>query len=209
MVNSKCKKCRRAGIKLFLKGERCFTPKCSMIKRPYPPGPKGKRKKSPLSEFGKQLIEKQKLKNIYNLREKQFKNYVNEVLKKRGRVGDVAIELIKILESRLDNVVFRLGFANSRSQARQLVSHGYFLVNGRSVNIPSFRVKKGDVVSLKPSKAKKKIFQNFKDLLKKYKTPSWLELNREKLEGKIIGEVNLEEVSPPVELSTIFEYYSR
>jgi small subunit ribosomal protein S4 len=182
-----------------------------MVKRPYPPGPKGKRRKGPPSEFAKQLAEKQKLRKIYNLSERQFKNYVKEILKKRGRalVGDASVELIKVLESRLDNTVFRLGFATSRKQARQLVSHGYFLVNGKSVNIPSYLVKKGDVISLKPGKLKKKICQNFKDLLKKYNPPSWFEFNKEKLEGKVIGEVNVEEIAPPVEISTIFEYYSK
>jgi len=180
-----------------------------MVKRAYPPGQKGKRRKGILSEYGKQLGEKQKLKSWYNLGERQFKKYIKEILEKRGRVEDASAEIIKILELRLDNVVFRLGFAVSRARARQLVSHSYFLVNGKSINIPSYQLKKGDVISLKPSKVKKAIFQNLKNLLKKYKTPSWLELNLEKLEGKVIGEPKLEEVTPPVEISAIFEYYSR
>lgn len=209
MINSKCKICRRLGVKLFLKGERCLSPKCPMVKRAYPPGQKGKRRKGILSEYGKQLGEKQKLKSWYNLGERQFKKYIKEILEKGGRVEDASAEIIKILELRLDNVVFRLGFAVSRARARQLVSHSYFLVNGKSINIPSYQLKKGDVISLKPSKVKKAIFQNLKNLLKKYKTPSWLELNLEKLEGKVIGEPKLEEVTPPVEISAIFEYYSR
>ena len=209
MSKAKCKICRRLGVKLFLKGEKCLSPKCPMIKRNYPPGQKGKRRPTPLSEYGKALREKQKLKNWYNLEERQFKNYVKKILEKRGKVEDPSSLLIKTLESRLDNVVFRLGFANSRALAKQLVSHGHFLVNGRSINIPSYLVKNGDVISIKPQKIKKAIFQNLKNLLKKYKTPTWLELNVEKLEGKVVGEPSLEEAAPPAEISAIFEFYSR
>jgi len=180
-----------------------------MVKRPYPPGQKGKRRKGPPSEFGKESREKQKLKILYNLGEKQFKNYVKKVLAERGKVEDLSAFLIEILESRLDNVIFRLGFAKSRVQARQLVSHNFFLVNGKPVNIPSYRLKKGDVIIVKPQKTKKVILQNLKDLLKKYKTPSWIEIDIGKLEGKVIGEPILEEVAPPVEIPVIFEYYSR
>jgi len=180
-----------------------------MVKRPYPPGQKGKRRKGPPSEFGKESREKQKLKILYNLGEKQFKNYVKKVLERKGKVGDLSAFLIKILELRLDNIIFRLGFAYSRAEARQLVSHNFFLVNGKPVNLPSYQLKKGDVITVKPQKTKKAIFQNLKNLLKKYKTPSWFELDVEKLEGKIVGEPKLEEVAPPVEIPAIFEYYSR
>jgi len=209
VVNSKCKICRRLGVKLFLKGEKCLSPKCSMIKRSYPPGQKRKRKPTPLSEYGKALREKQKLKNWYNLKERQFKNYVKKILERRGRVEDASSLLIKTLESRLDNVVFRLGFANSRALAKQLVSYGHFLVNGKSIDTPSYLVKKGDVISIKTQKTKKAIFQNLKNLLKKYKVSSWLALDVEKLEGKVIAEPSLEEAAPPVEISAIFEFYSR
>jgi len=206
---SKCKICRRLGVKIFLKGEKCLSPKCPMVKRPYPPGQKRKRRPTPLSEYGKALREKQKLKSWYNLKERQFKNYVKRILERRGKVEDATSLLIKILESRLDNVVFRLGFASSRAQAQQLVSYGHFLVNGKSINTPSYLVKKGDTVSVKAQKTKKTIFQNLKNLLKKYKTPSWLALDVEKLEGKVIAEPGLEEAAPPVEISAIFEFYSR
>lgn len=211
MLNSKCKICRRLGVKLFLKGERCLSPKCPMVKRPYPPGQKGKRRKGPPSEFGKESREKQKLKILYNLGEKQFKNYVKKVLERKGKVGDLSAFLIKILESRLDNIIFRLGFALSRAQARQLVSHNFFLVNGKPVNLPSYQLKKGDVIAVKPQKTGVSTgwVQNLKNLLKKYKTPSWLELDIEKLQGKVIGDPKLEEAAPPVEISVIFEYYSR
>ena len=180
-----------------------------MIRRPYPPGQKRKRKTSSLSEFGKELKEKQKLKNLYHLKERQFKNYVKKILEKRGKVEDASDLLIKVLESRLDNVVFRLGFANSKIKARQLVSHGYFLVNGKPVNVPSFRLKKGDIVSVKTSKAKKPVFKDVKNIIKKNKPLTWLEINTDKLEGKIIGEPSLAETAPPVEIASIFEFYSR
>jgi len=192
-------------VKLFLKGEKCLSPKCPMIKKSYPPGEKGKMRVKALSEYGKELREKQKLKNWYNLEERQFRKYVKESLKK----PDAANLLVKTLESRLDNVIFRLGFSSSRSQARQLISHGHFLVNGKVVNIPGYLVREGDKITISPRSGKKVIFQNLKNLLKKYKTPSWLELNAEKLEGKVIGLPTLEEAAPPVEISAIFEHYSR
>lgn len=209
MKNAKCKICRRLGTKLFLKGERCFSAKCAMVKRPYPPGQKRKRRPSPPSEYAFLLAEKQKLKKWYNLKEKQFKKYVKEILSKRGKVEDATVLLLRNLEKRLDNVVFRLGFVESREKARQLVSHGYFLVNGKSVNIPSFRLKVGDTVSLKSQKQKKVIFKDLKEKLKKHKILSWLSLDLEKLEGKVIAEPQIEEIIPPVQISAIFEFYAK
>ncbi|MFH1894395.1 MAG: 30S ribosomal protein S4 [Patescibacteria group bacterium] len=209
MVESKCKICRRYGNKLFLKGERCFSAKCAYTRRSYAPGPKAKRRLRQLSEYGKELMEKQKLKNWYNLNEKQFKNYVKKILGKRGRVGNAAEKLISMIETRFDNVVFRMGFAPSRAQAKQLVSHGLLMINGKSVDTPAHELKKGDVVSMKPQKMKKVIFQNIKNLLKKYKAPSWLQVDAEKLEGKVVGEPTLEEAALPAEVLSIFEFYSR
>lgn len=209
MINSKCKICRRLGVKLFLKGEKCLSPKCPMVRKSYPPGKKGKKRVRALSEYGKELREKQKLKNWYNLAERQFKNYVKEVLEKRGGIEDTATLLIRKLEKRLDNVVFRLGFTASRVQARQMIVHGHFLVNGKVVNIPSYLVKKGDKITIKSASRKKIIFQNLPTLLKKHKSPAWLELSLENLEGKIISEPSLEEAAPPAEISAIFEHYSR
>jgi small subunit ribosomal protein S4 len=209
MIDSKCKICRRAGVKLFLKGEKCLSPKCSMVKKPYPPGQKRKRRGGSLSEYGKELREKQKLRNWYNLKERQFRKYIKEAMEARGKVEDASAVLIKLLESRLDNAVFRLGFSSSRALSRQLVSHRHFLVNDRSVNVPSYSVKKGDKIKLKPKSSKKNIFRNLSSILKKQKPPSWLELDSEKLEGKVIGEPNLEEAAPPAETSSIFEFYSR
>lgn len=209
MKDVKCKICRRLKVKLFLKGEKCLSPKCPMIKRAYPPGKRRKRKPTSLSEYGKELLERQKLKNWYNLKERQLKNYVKKILERRQKSEDASSLLIKSLEHRLDNVVFRLGFTISRIQAKQLVSHGYFLVNRKSIKASAFQVKKGDIISIKPQKIKKTIFQNLKNMLKKYNPPSWLELDIEKLEGKVVAEPRLEEAAPPVEISTIFEHYSR
>lgn len=209
MIDSKCKICRRVGQKLFLKGEKCFTPKCPMVKRHYSPGQKGKRRVSPLSEYGKALREKQKLRSWYNLGERQLKRYVRDVLRQRGKAKDPATLLIKKLESRFDNVIFRLGFTKSKSQARQLISHGFFLVNEKKINVPSYQVKKGDIIRIPLPKTKKKIFQNLSSILKKQKPPSWLQLNIEKLEGRVVGEPSTQEVLLPIELSLVFEFYSR
>ncbi len=163
-----------------------------------------------LSEYGKELKEKQKLKDLYNLREVQFRNYVKEILASRAKERkDAASLLVKKLENRFDNVIFRLGFATSRLGARQLVSHGHFLVNERPVNIPSYQVKKGDAVKIAPKSSKKNFFQNISARFKKHKTPSWMELDIKNLEGKIIGEPSVEETALPIEMSAIFEYYSR
>lgn len=210
MQNSKCKICRRLGTKLFLKGEKCLSPKCSLIKKPYPPGMKKKRRMSALSEYGKELREKQKLKNWYNLRERQLRKYVKDILERRGKVKDASGLLIQKLESRFDNVILRLGLAHSRAQARQNVSHGHFLINGRPVNLPSYQLRKGDKITLNPASQKKKAFSgNLTPLLKKHQAPSWLKLNAQNIEGEVVGVPTLEEAAPPTEISTIFEYYSR
>jgi small subunit ribosomal protein S4 len=206
---AKCRICRRLGIKLFLKGEKCFSPKCPMIKRPYPPGQVGKRKPAPPSEYKRELVEKQKLKNWYGLNERQLKRQVKEILEKRGKVEDASVLLVQNLEKRLDNVVYRLGFTVSRDQARQLVSHKFFLVNGKPVNIPSYKVKVGDVISFKPQKLKKAIFKDLAERLKRHSPPSWLLLDAEKFEGKVISEPKVEEIAPPFEVSAVFEFYSR
>ena len=209
ITNSKCKICRRQGAKLFLKGDRCSSPKCAMIRKPYVPGNKGKRRAKNISEYGKELKEKQKLRNWYNLEEKQFSNYVKEVLGKRSKEVDAATLLIRKLEKRLDNVVLRLGFAVSRVQARQLVSHRHFLVNKKIVDLPSYQVRKDDKITIRPTSVKKGVFQESLVTLKKHEAPAWLNLNVEKLEGQVLHEPTLEEASPPAEISIIFEYYSK
>ncbi len=209
MQYDQCKTCRRLGQKLFLKGERCFSQKCAMVRRAYAPGPQKKRRGGSASEYKKSLDEKQTLKKWYGLSERQFKRYVKESLEKMGKVENISNELIKKLEERLDNVIFRLGFAKSRAQARQMVSHAYFLVNGKPVNIPSYSVKKGDIISIKPNKNQKPVLKELSAQLKRQEVPSWLSIDKEKLEAKSVGEPNLDEVKPPAEIPLIFEFYSR
>lgn len=197
-------------MKLFLKGEKCFSQKCPMVTRPYPPGErKRKRRKVGISEYGKQLAEKQKLKLWYLISERQLKNYVREILKERHKVENLGHALISKLELRLDCVVFRMGFAKSKLQARQLVSHGFFLVNGKPVNIPSFQTKVGDIISLKPTKRKKVVIENIKENLKNSSPPSHLSVNVDKMEGKIISLPKFEEIAPPIDLYAVFEFYSK
>ena len=177
---------------------------------PNSPAPDKKRKsRGAVSEYKKSLVEKQALKNLYGLSERQFKKYVLNALSRIRKVENVSDELIKSLEKRLDNVIFRIGFAKTRAQSRQLVNHAYFFVNGKSVNIPSFEVKKGDVVSIKESKKKKLIFQELSKDLKKMEAPSWLKLNKEGFSADVLGDPSLAEANPPVEISLIFEFYSK
>jgi len=206
IIMEQCKKCRRVGQKLFLKGERCFTPKCAIIKKAYPPGVHGKKRRRMISEYGSQLLEKQKLCYIYNIRERQLKRYLREAIKEKGVIGD---NLLKRLETRLDNVVFKLGWAESRGGARQLVSHGHILVNNKKVDIPSFGVKPKDVINIKKSSINLGSFKDLKIKLKKYKTPTWLSLDKNKLEGKVLSWPKVEDINIPVDIQMIIEYYSR
>ncbi len=173
-----------------------------------PPSTKRRKRGGTASDYKKSLQEKQTLKRLYGLSENQFKRYVKETLAMTG-IENMPDELIKRLEKRLDNVIFRLGFAKSRPQSRQLVSHAYFLINGKPVNIASFQLKKGDVVSIKETKKKKNILKDLQEKLKKFQAPSWLSLNIEKLEGKVTSDPSLAHANPPVEIPLIFEFYSR
>jgi len=197
------------GEKLFLKGERCMSAKCAMVKRPFPPGQKPKKRRGSFSEYGKELREKQKMKKWYNLSESQIKKYVLGVAEKRGKVEDVADALIQKMESRLDNIIFRLGWAKSRAQASKLVSHGHFMVNNKKVDIPSYDVKAGDVISLRPGSRKKEPLKDLSAIMKNYKLPEWLAFDKEKGEGKVVRKPVAAEVQLPVEIATLFEYYSR
>lgn len=220
-MNEKCKICRRLGEKLFLKGERCFTPKCAIVKRAYGPGPKSKRRISALSEYGVQLREKQRVKEIYGLRERQFKNYVVKAMakkspKNKSEVKDAAIQeksfpdfLVESLEQRLDNVVFRMGIANSRKAARQMVVHGHFMVNNHGVSKPSYQLRIGDIVSIKTTSLAKKVFQDLKLRFVKHEFPSWVGQDKEKIEGKINALPVKEEANIPVDLKAVGEFYSR
>lgn len=206
IINAKCKKCRRADQKLFLKGDRCDTQKCAMIKRPYIPGVHGKSRRKRFSEYGLQLAEKQKVRYTYGISEKQFKRYFKEAINQKEDKGDY---LVKKLESRLDNVIFRLGWAKSRGSARQIVNHGHILVNGHKVDIPSYQVKKNDAIKIREKSKKLILFKELKALLKKSKTPDWLSLDKQKIEGAIKSEPDFEDLRRIGEINMIIEYYSR
>jgi small subunit ribosomal protein S4 len=198
-----CKLCRREGMKLFLKGERCLTEKCAIERRSYPPGEHG-RGRIKQSEYLMQLREKQKARRYYGLLEKQFRTYYEKAARKSGVTGD---NLLRILESRLDNVVYRLGFAASRAQARQLVRHGHFLVNGRRVNIPSYQVKPNDVVTLKAGSPAEQAVRDATDLTAS--VAPWLQADHDGLTGKILKSPDREEIDTPVQESLIVELYSK
>ncbi len=203
-LGPKCKKCRREGKKLFIKGERCFGVKCAMIKRPYAPGQHGQARRMGLSEYGIQLREKQKVKRIYGVLERQFRKYYEMASRVRGNTG---VLLSTLLERRLDNVVYRLGLASSRNQARQLVNHGHILLNGKKVDIPSFSVKEGDVISLKKSQGN--YFEDLKNILKNHQAPSWLSLDVQKVQGKVVSNPVLSEIDTGTDIYLIVEYYSK
>jgi small subunit ribosomal protein S4 len=203
--NSVCKFCRRENMKLFLKGDRCFTDKCSFDRRPYPPGQHGQSRLK-FSEFALQLREKQKTKRYYGVLEKQFEKYFKEADRLRGVTGT---ELLRLLETRLDNVVYSLGFAASRREARHLVKHNHFMVNGGKANIPSHNVEKGDVIEVRePSRGMVKIMAAI-DSVKKREIPSWLEADHGAFKGVVKDMPSRENVTLPVEENMIVEYYSR
>jgi len=202
-----CKKCRRVGQKLFLKGERCFSQKCALVRKPYIPGLHGRsRRRKGASEYGQQLIEKQKIRYSYGISEKQFKNYFKKIVSQKGNNEEL---LIGQLENRLDNLVFKLGWAASRILARQLVRHGHILVNRRKNNIPSYQAKKGDIIQIRAKSKKLAPFRDLKTTLKKYQTPTWLSLDKQKLEGKIIDHPKVADIDKVGEISKVIEYYSR
>jgi len=207
MIGPKCKKCRAVGEKLFMKGERCLSPKCGAVRRPYRPGVHGpSKKRRNVTEFGKQLLEKQKLKWSYGLREQQFKKYFKEALAAKG----VTINrLVQILERRLDNVVFRLGFVPSRSVGRALVRHGHFLVNGRKVTVPSLAVKPGDIIAIREGSKNKGDFKDIGMKITHHDSPAWLSINKEKLEAKISTLPEMQDVNIPFNINLIVEFYSR
>jgi len=205
MLDKRCRICRRAHEKLFLKGERCLTNKCAFERRKYPPGQRGKRG-TRITDYLIQLREKQKLKKIYGLRERQFKNLFELASKMKGSTGD---NFISLLERRLDNVVYRMGFASSRAQARQLIVHGHILVDGRKVNIPSYLVKQGNKITLK-----EKTRQNYYVLksisrLENVPVPEWISLNLENFEGTIVRLPERKDVQLPVSEHLIIEFYSK
>ncbi|MFA5636345.1 MAG: 30S ribosomal protein S4 [Anaerovoracaceae bacterium] len=199
-----CRQCRREGQKLFLKGERCYSGKCAVDKRTYPPGQHGQNRRVKVTEYGLQLREKQKTKRFYGVLEAQFRNYFDKAVKKKGLTGE---NLLIMLETRMDNVVFRMGFASSRKEARQLVTHNHFLVNGKKVNIPSLEVSTGDVIKVKEKSVSSPKFKEIRDM--SISTPSWISVDTDKLEGRILAMPLREEIDTPVAEHLIVELYSK
>jgi small subunit ribosomal protein S4 len=206
-TQAKCRKCRKAGEKLFIKGDRCNGPKCAMIARAYAPGVHGKKIRRGLSEYGMQLMTKQKIKRIYGVLEKQFKNHFDEVAGKKGITGDL---LLGRLEMRLDNVVYRMGLASSRALARQLVNHGLISVDGKKLSIPSYEVKVGQIVGVNTAKQERNYFKNLEqDLKNKKDFPAWMSFDVAKKEGKITATPQRKDIGINVDAQVVVEYYSR
>jgi len=200
-----CKLCRREGIKLFLKGDRCYTDKCAIERRPYPPGQQPKRRPRD-SEYRTQLREKQKAKRVYGILEKQFRNYYKTATRQSGITGE---NLLRLLESRLDNVVYRLGFAKSRDEARQVVRHGHITVNGRRVNIPSYKVRVGDSIAVTDKSKDLLVIKTSLISSEKVEVPGWLEVDIEKLSGKVLSLPERDQIDAPVREQLIVELYSK
>lgn len=206
-LDPKCKQCRRAGEKLFLKGERCFTSKCAMVKRNYPPGIHGPKGTSRLSEYGKQLKEKQKLIKTYRLQEKQFSNYFRKAKQMKGQTGE---NLMRLLEVRLDNIIYRLGLVKSRDKARQIVNHGHVIVNDNKVDIPSYQIKVGEIIQIRDKSLQKKSFKEIIKKINKKDLPSWLSyLDEKQIKAKMIKLPPIEEITTGIDTAMIVEFYSR
>jgi len=201
-----CRLCRREGQKLFLKGDRCYTDKCSIERRGYAPGMHGNTRNKKMSEYGLQMREKQKAKRYYGLLESQFRSYFELANNKQGVTGE---NLLGILETRLDNVAYRLGFAMSRAEARQLVRHGHFTVNGKKVNIPSYLVKPGDVLELCEGSRSLEKFKGSLEANASRVVPKWLELDKNKTVAKVLAEPTREDIDLPIEEHLIVELYSK
>lgn len=200
-----CRICRREGTKLFLKGDRCFSEKCAIDRRNYPPGQHGQGR-ARVSDYGLQLREKQKVKRMYGLLENQFRRTMVDATRMKGRSGE---NLLALLERRLDNVVFRLGFTTSRAEARQLVRHGHFLVNGRKTDIPSRRLRPGDRVTLREKSRNIARITGALEVLERRAVPSWLELDKDRFEGVVKALPAREEITMPIQEQLIVELYSR
>jgi small subunit ribosomal protein S4 len=204
-TESVCRLCRREGGKLFLKGTRCYTKKCSFERRPTPPGQHGVRRRK-MGEFGIQLREKQKVRRVYGVLERQFRNYFNEAETHVGVTGEA---LLQSLETRLDNVVFRLGFASSRAQARQLVTHGHFAVNGRPTDVASYRMRPGDRVEVRESRRGREAFKVIRETLRSHQAPDWLSLDAAKLAGSVSSMPRRDQMPLDLSEQLVVEYYSR
>lgn len=200
-----CRMCRREGAKLFLKGERCYSDKCSVTRRAYAPGQHGQNRKK-VSEYGLQLREKQKARRYYGVLESQFEGYFETAERKQGMTGE---NLLRILETRLDNVVYRLGLASSRAEARQLVVHGHYTVNGKKVNIPSYQVKDGEVIAVCEKSRQSDKIKAIIESCGARPVPMWLDMNKETLEAKVVRMPNREDIDLDVQELLIVEYYSK
>ena len=206
-IGLSCKLCRRENLKLFLKGDRCYSDKCSYERRPYPPGQHGQgHRREKYSDYRVQLREKQKVRRIYGVLEKQFRNYYFRAERKKGVVG---VNLLILLECRLDNMVYRMGFACSRNQARQLVRHNHFLVNGRKVNIPSYQVKVGDVIEVKESSRKNSQILEAMETVVRRGIPEWVEVQKENFRGTLQTQPSREGLTMPIQEQLIVEFYSK
>lgn len=201
-----CKLCRREGMKLFLKGERCLTPKCAIERRNSIPGMHGQKRSRKASEYGLQLREKQKLRRIYGILERQFRKHYGEAERRDGATGD---NLIQLLERRLDNTVYRLGFGESRSQARQLVRHGHFTVNGRRTDIPSFITRPGDVIAVREGSRQRTYFQTLGEQLTRRNIPDWLSLDARNFSARVVSLPDASQADAKVNAQLIVEFYSR
>lgn len=202
-TDANCRLCRREGQKLFLKGERCYSSKCAIEKRNYAPGQHGQARKK-TSDYGLQLREKQKTKRFYGMQEKQFRNLFDKAERRQGKTGD---NLLILLETRMDNAVYRLGFASSRKEARQLVVHGHFTVNGKKATAPAMELKAGDVIKVKEKSTNSPKFKEIKEM--SITVPSWLTVDVEKLEGKVVAMPRREDIDTPVAEHLIVELYSK
>jgi small subunit ribosomal protein S4 len=200
-----CRLCRREGTKLYLKGDRCYSDKCAVDRRTYAPGQHGQSRKK-LSEYGLQLREKQKARRFYGVLEKQFRNYFVKADRQKGVTGD---NLLRLLERRLDNVVYRMGFASSRPEARQLVKHSHFTVNGKKVNIPSYQVRVGEEIAVHEGSLSSEKFKELAELAAHKTPPAWLEVDAQNLKGRVVALPNREDIDLPLEEHLIVELYSR
>lgn len=205
-TGSACRLCRRENLKLFLKGDRCYSDKCAFDRRSYPPGEHGQRRGRKISDYGLQLREKQKIKRMYGLSEKQFHLFFERADKQKGVTGT---NLLVMLECRLDNVVYRLGFANSRNQGRHFVRHRHFLVNGRRVDVPSYRAKVGDVVELREKSKAVQSFSDSLDAVVRRGVPQWLDLEKENMKGVVKSLPVREDLTMPMQEQLIVELYSK
>lgn len=208
-VGPVCKLCRREGEKLFLKGTRCFTPKCALERRDYPPGQHGRQRqfrRGRESDFARQLRAKQKARRVYGVMERQFRRYYEKAIKSTGLTG---LNMLQLLESRLDNVVYRMGYAQSRAQARVMVTHGHFMVNGRRTDVPSVILKQGDVITVREGSRRRPFFKELREIAENAPVPEWLSRNLNDLSGSVVRLPERSEIDGNLNEQLIVEYYSR